>query len=70
MTDDILFRLRKEERERAELIRLWRVSGTLHGVVFDILVDQAGKVIKGIMLHGTGVAGKRLRWNGNSPLPR
>jgi hypothetical protein len=26
MTDDILFRLRKEERERAEAIRLWRAS--------------------------------------------
>jgi hypothetical protein len=26
MTDDILFRLRKEERERAEAIRLWRAN--------------------------------------------
>jgi hypothetical protein len=35
MTDDILFRLRKEERERDEAIRLWRANACAGSIRTD-----------------------------------
>ena len=61
-SSDILYRLRKEERERAEVIKRWQANACYGSIREDdhihrLTSDAANEIIRlRIMLHEAGIA--------------